>query len=836
MSKPKTGAKKTTEQTLTDLCAPRMTPFIKVVPTAKQQAALRLDCEEVFYGGRAGGGKALSVNALVYTPFGPRRIGDLDVGDIICSIDGHNTRIIGVFPQGKQKLFRVEFYDGGFTYATAEHIWKYSISRRNWKKSGVQYKLALTHQLATLIESGNTILIPLPEPVQFTRSYRHDYRQIPPYVLGVLLGDGSLSTCTETTGTVRFSSSDIFIKNKMKNLTQCHWYSVPDKKRSTCVGYGATGEGNKNLRYWLSRMKLTGTKSVNKFVPEQYKFSSVESRFELLQGLLDTDGTVSKGGKISFSSKSKQLAQDVRWIVLSLGGRARISTKRAKYRGKDYGISYSVHIQIKDSAAIFSLPRKKARCRKFNGGVSDVKRKIKSIKYSHIGEAVCIKVDNADGLFLTDDFIVTHNTVWLLAAALQYVDVPGYNAVLIRDTYQNMIKPEGILFLAHEWLQGTEAQWSGMEKAYYFPVKSKATLPFEVVSNKATLGFGYLNDPMDHFQYQGPAYQFIGFDEVVGIRENQFKYVCFSRNRRRIQLKNVPMRIRAASNPPAREQLARGEWVKRRYVDPATREPGVVFIPAGANDNPHIDVEAYDKMLDKLDPITRAQLKYGDWEIRAKGSIFDRTWFTIIDKPLPDVDLTVRYWDKAATEPQAKLARRQSQDPDYTVGVKMSRTRQGFYVIEHVARFRRNPGDTETYMRHIAEMDGIEVQIYEEEEGGSSGKVVIAHNMRHVFAGFAYKGVRHSTSKYARAKPLSTQAEGGNVYIVKGPWITGGEQTTLNTFFDEFEIFPDGEHDDIVDAASGAYEQLGTTARPNIRFVDDADEVFNSEFVKPKRG
>ena len=219
-------------------------------------------------------------------------------------------------------------------------------------------------------------------------------------------------------------------------------------------------------------------------------------------------------------------------------------------------------------------------------------------------------------------------------AALQYVDVPGYNAILIRDTYANLSKPDSLIPVSHEWLKPTDAYWKGTDRIWQFP-------------SGATLSFGHLDDPTSHFDYQSAQFQFVGIDEMVAIRENQAMYM-FSRLRR-IKGKDCPIRFRGASNPPTREQLARGEWVKTRYVDDETREPGVIFLPAWMEDNPHLDIEEYDKSLDKLDTVTRKQLKEGDWNIQAKGKIFEREWFKMIDVVPVDVISTIRYWDFAAT-------------------------------------------------------------------------------------------------------------------------------------------------------------------------------------------
>lgn len=388
----------------------------------------------------------------------------------------------------------------------------------------------------------------------------------------------------------------------------------------------------------------------------------------------------------------------------------------------------------------------------------------------------------------------------LLMAALQYVDVPDYAAVLFRDTYKNLTKPKALLDRSFEWLVGTDAEWCGDKMRWGFP------------KTGATLSFSYLEGPRDHFNHQSAEYQFVGIDEIVAIRENQAMYM--HSRLRRLKGVHIPIRFRAASNPPAREQLATGAWVKRRYVDAVTRFKGVVFISAKMADNPYLDKDDYEISLDHVDIITREQLKKGDWEIRATGNIFDRTQFTIIPTALPDSVACVRYWDKAATEPEAKRLRRsKSSDPDYTVGVKMSRTSLGLYVIEHVIRFRKNPPETEAFMRQTAEMDGKSVHIYEEQEPGSAGKTVISSNARFLFPGFAYKGVAHSENKYARAVPLSTMAASGNIYVVAGEWNA--------QFFDELELFPDGEHDDQVDAASGAYAEVALASRARIREVHE---------------
>jgi predicted phage terminase large subunit-like protein len=364
----------------------------------------------------------------------------------------------------------------------------------------------------------------------------------------------------------------------------------------------------------------------------------------------------------------------------------------------------------------------------------------------------------------------------LLMAALMYVDIPGYNAILIRDTYANLSKPEGLIPLAHEWLQNTDAKWKEGDH-YKFP-------------SGATLSFGYLSGPMDHFNFQSAAYQFIGIDEVVQIRENQALYM-FSRLRRKKLALNIPLRYRCASNPPAREQLIRGAWVKTRYVDPNTRENGVVFISANLADNPYLDVEEYRKLsLSKLDIVTRRQLEDGDWEIQAAGLMFGEEKFSVVkafDKS--EVVASVRYWDKAGTEDGGA----------FTAGVLIHKLIDGTFVVADVVTGQWSALKRERKIKQTAKIDGFDVDIWIEQEPGSGGKESAESTVRNL-AGWNIYVDKVTGSKEVRAEPYSIQAEAGNIKILKGTWNLA--------FLHEHKTFPAGKFKDQVDAAGGAFNKL----------------------------
>lgn len=382
----------------------------------------------------------------------------------------------------------------------------------------------------------------------------------------------------------------------------------------------------------------------------------------------------------------------------------------------------------------------------------------------------------------------------VLMSALLYVDIPGYNAIIIRDSLANLEKADALMPRSMEWLAGTDAYWKGDKKRWIFP-------------SGATLEFGYMEGPRDHFNYQGAAYQFVGIDEAVNTRERQAMYM-FSRLRK-LKGVQIPIRFRLASNPPSREQASRGEWVKRRYVDKETREPGVVFIPSKLQDNPYLDAEEYIQSLNKLDPITRAQLLYGDWDIEAAGEFFRREWFRVVDSvPEADVECRVRFWDLAASVPK------KGRDPDWTAGALMCRTKHNQWYLESVVRFQKTPRDTERLIRQVADMDGKDVAIRMEQEGGSSGLTAIDHYSRYVLAGYDFRGKPARDSKTNRAAPFASQLEAGNLQLVRGAW--------NKDFIDEAILFPIGAHDDQIDAVSGAYDYLtpGKGGSPGIYVFD----------------
>lgn len=224
----------------------------------------------------------------------------------------------------------------------------------------------------------------------------------------------------------------------------------------------------------------------------------------------------------------------------------------------------------------------------------------------------------------------------LLMAALQYVHVPGYKGILFRRTYTELSLPEAIMARSHEWLGGTDAHWKGDDKTWIFP-------------SGATLTFGYLDGPRDHFRYQGAAFQFVGWDELTQFPQSPYLYL-FSRLRRLVN-SAVPLRVRAATNPGG----VGHDWVERRFIaDPGHR----VFVPALLEDNPHLDAASYEQSLSELDPVTYQQLRRGLWVRDTSGLCyphFDEANICAVVPALPNGERYAKIFaaDFGVTDPTA---------------------------------------------------------------------------------------------------------------------------------------------------------------------------------------
>jgi len=399
----------------------------------------------------------------------------------------------------------------------------------------------------------------------------------------------------------------------------------------------------------------------------------------------------------------------------------------------------------------------------------------------------------------------------LLVDAVRYVGRgygPAYKALLLRRTFPELERsliPESKLL--YRRLGG---RYNGQLHVWTFP-------------EGETVWLSHLQTEGDIHAHQSAEYQFVGFDEVTSFTLQQYLYLGYSRMR---SSHGVPLRLRAGTNPGNDGH----EWVFERFgpwLNPESNvkaRPGQVlhyvgdnlvprgtpgamgrtFVPAKNADNPHLD-DGYAAGLDMLDAVTRAQLKDGNWLIKpGKGKYFKRNYFPVVEAYPADAQL-IRYWDRAGTgESEAK--KRKSSDPDWTVGMLLAKS-GGIYYIVDINRFRGSPGEVEKEIARTAEADGKHVQVGLEQDPGQAGKFEIATYMR-TLDGFNVRAYPARVDKIVRAQPASAQAEHGNFRMVRGAW--------NKAFVEEVEAFPEGGHDDQVDALSGGHNALsGGKVLPN---------------------
>ena len=363
----------------------------------------------------------------------------------------------------------------------------------------------------------------------------------------------------------------------------------------------------------------------------------------------------------------------------------------------------------------------------------------------------------------------------LLMAALQYVDTPGYAALILRRSYADLALPDAIMARSWDWLGGTAARWRGDTHTWLFP-------------SGATLTFGYLANAGDRFRYQSSQVQFVGWDELTQFPEADYRYL-FTRQRR-LTDSDVPLRTRGATNPGN----VGHDWVRDRFglLDAPPDRPLHVheeraFVPALLADNPHLDPVTYRSGLAELDPVTRAQFEHGDWAVRPAGNLFRPEWWRVVDpgELPPRYAARVRYWDLSAG------------GGDATAGVLLGYAPPTVVVLD-VQRYTGPPAETQAQIALTAELDGRGVAVRVEREPGAAGAFVIFQLLTQVLPGYDVAGVPATGEKVVRARPWSAAVGNRLVQLVRGPW--------NRAFIDEHSAFPNPRvHDDQVDAAAGAY-------------------------------
>lgn len=366
--------------------------------------------------GSNGVGKAQPLHCKIKTPSGWTTMGDVQIGDLITTPSGETASVVGVFPQGVRPTYRVTFSDGRTTEADEEHLWTVFSHRWPTKADKRGTRTITTTELQRYVEEAEkkrsawynifvpVVVHPTTEDVDLP---------VDPYLLGCLLGDGSF-----VSRDVRFSNSDQQCVNRVNRLLreECSQELVSyDHSINYCVrGYGSH---TNNIANALTTLGLIGCNSHTKFIPEVYKHASARQKLQLLQGLMDTDGTIGKTANVSYCSTSKILAHDVQYLIRSLGGKATLTHRTPTYThggGQcDGHEAYYLSIAYPTPADLFAIDRKKHQLLVPHTQYANAGLRVVGVERIEDQPCQCIMIDHPDHLYITDDFVVTHNTTML---------------------------------------------------------------------------------------------------------------------------------------------------------------------------------------------------------------------------------------------------------------------------------------------------------------------------------------------------------------------------------------------------------------------------------------
>ena len=354
--------------------------------------------------GTEGIGKAQPLDAQVLTPAGFVAMGEVQAGDLVIGSDGQSHRVLGVYPQGERDVFRVTFRDGSTTRCCDDHLW--------WTQTRGERDRELGGAVRTLRDIRRTLRygthfnhgVPRVQPVQFAES---DGRlPIDPWLLGIYLGDGSCS-------------GNVLIANRETDIQRKIVESLDGEDSGTAVAGAAVRVRSKRHTGRPSRMKaaleelcLDGLAAHEKFVPGIYLQASVQQRLELLRGLLDSDGHVTNPSAVEFCTVSPRLADDVCFLVRSLGGSAKLVRKgRPTYthRGEKRIGQPAFRIFASFPPDVVPVSSQK-HLQKWAPARWAIRHTIRSVEPAGRALCQCIRVDAPDSLYVTDDFILTHNS------------------------------------------------------------------------------------------------------------------------------------------------------------------------------------------------------------------------------------------------------------------------------------------------------------------------------------------------------------------------------------------------------------------------------------------
>lgn len=575
--------------------------------------------EQVLIGGSAGGGKATLLTSKICTPFGFRELRTIEVGNIITDpMTGGMQKVIWLHPIEKHQYYRVQFIDGTHVDCSEGHLWQCHESRKKTKKAK-KYGCGTDTVWTTKsmyewyqrkkqgMYDGMNLIIPLTKPVAFT--VRNCNLKIDPYVLGALIGDGCMADCLIEKNCVQFCTMDpdIVARFEKAGYDMSHKTKKPGNRAFTYTLYDSV------LIRQLQGLKMAGNNSQNHYIPQNYKYAPLEDRINLMQGLIDTDGYVDSRGHITYTTTSKRLAEDVAFVIRSLGGVATVTQHKSSYKN-EYGEviecsdHYDVQIRTAMNPDLCGLTRKKERARyEYNGGASELGKRIVDIEDIGIQEGRCITVNSPSGLYVTDDFTVTHNSYlgccWLTLSCMQF---EGIRMVVARKVRKTLLEStwKTLLDVLKSW---------GLKRDVNYHINNlEYTITFW--NGSQILAMELTPSPQDpDFNSLGSLEITGGFvDEVSEVSEKAVE-VLASRIRYKIAETFVVGKLCLSTNPCL-------NWVRSTFVmdddgNPVTLPSGYRYIPFSLFDNPNEQFRAiyYNKLSKLRNKADRDRLLYGNW-------------------------------------------------------------------------------------------------------------------------------------------------------------------------------------------------------------------------------
>lgn len=353
-------------------------------------------------------GKAQPLDSVVYTPYGPKPMGSIKMGDEVCTPKGKVARVIGVYPQGEKDVFRITFSNRDEVECCKEHLWLVDGISSGWEN-----KVFSTEHIAQKLTTPKGRKKYAVKPVKKIK-FKNRSLKMDPYLLGILLGDGRFGK-----NHIGLSTKDSEILVACEKLIGMEYSFKPDGCLPKDYRLTKKKRGKKinifiNI---LRKYELTGRKSDGKFIPIDYKYNNYKKRLSIIQGLMDSDGYVDKKGSLEFCSTSKQLALDFKEIAESLGCICYMRSAIKKY-------TYKNKIKIGKKAFVISIVNVNGLpicrlSRKLNRFKTPTKRHHRRVinKIEFVGKkpCQCILLDSQDHLYVTNNCIPTHNTNIMLA-------------------------------------------------------------------------------------------------------------------------------------------------------------------------------------------------------------------------------------------------------------------------------------------------------------------------------------------------------------------------------------------------------------------------------------